>query len=75
MILERDKERRSLRTHCGTEAMSDAVAAQSGLALRGVPSLGHCGVAPWLCAAEGTQPLSRLALTLNLGLQIVNFII
>jgi len=28
MILERDKKRRSWRTPCGTEAMSDAVAAQ-----------------------------------------------
>ncbi|MFH0796822.1 MAG: NAD(P)/FAD-dependent oxidoreductase [Candidatus Omnitrophota bacterium] len=29
VILERDKERRRLRTPCGTEAMSDAVAAQT----------------------------------------------
>ena len=44
-ILERDKERRALRSHCTTEAMNDAVAAQkrpgpSGSAIFG--SLRRC---------------------------------
>jgi len=58
-----------------TQTMSDAVAAQKrpGPSV-GVPSLKHCGVAPRLCAT-GTKPSSRLALTLNLGLQIVNIIL
>ncbi|MFH0797384.1 MAG: homoserine O-acetyltransferase [Candidatus Omnitrophota bacterium] len=39
-ILERDKERRSLRTPCGTEAMSDAVAAQNRPGPSGSPIFG-----------------------------------
>ena len=74
VILERDKEQRVLRSKA-TQTMSDAVAAQKrpGPSV-GVPSLKHCGVAPRLCAT-GTKPSSRLALTLNLGLQIVNLIL
>ena len=74
MILERDKERRRLNSYT-IQAMRDAGAAQKHLAFQGVPSLGHCGVAPRPCAAVGTLPSSRLALTLNPGLQIVNFIV
>ena len=72
--MERDKEQRVLRSKA-TQTMSDAVAAQKrpGPSV-GVPSLKHCGVAPRLCAT-GTKPSSRLALTLNLGLQIVNIIL
>ena len=64
-----------MRTHCGAETMSDAVAAQKHLAFQGVPSLDYCGVVPYLCAVEGTQISSRLALTSNPGLQIDNFIL
>ncbi len=71
--MERDKEQRVLRSKA-TQTMSDIVAAQKQLALWGIPSLKHCGVAPWLCAI-GTKSSSLLALTSNLGLQIVNFII
>ncbi|MFH0797517.1 MAG: GTP-binding protein [Candidatus Omnitrophota bacterium] len=39
-ILERDKERRRLRTPCGTEAMSDAVAAQKRPGPSGNPIFG-----------------------------------
>ena len=56
---------------------------KSDLALWGVPSLGHCGVAPRLCAADTSSlvnpmtrgPVLRLALTSNPGLQIANFIL
>ena len=74
MILERDKERRSLHSLCTMQTMSDAVAAQKHLAFQGVPSFGYCDVAPHLCAAVGTEISSRLALTLNPGLQIDSFV-
>ena len=59
----------------GGEKEATQTQPKSNLALWGVPSLGHCGVAPRPCAAVGTPPSSRLALTSNLGLQIVNFIV
>ena len=55
--LERDKKRRRLSSHCTTQSMSDAVAAQSDLALRGVPSLSHCGVASRTMCRRGHTPL------------------
>ena len=92
--MERDKERRRLHNHCTIQAMASDFAAQKHLALRdgfptikvGVPSLGHCGVAPRPCATVGTPsaslvnpmtrgPVSCLVLTLNPGFQIDNFIL
>jgi len=84
------KERRRLNSYCTMQAMASDDAAQNDLALRdgfptikvGVPSLGYCGVAPRLCAADTSSlanpmtrgPVSHPALTSNPGLQIINFI-
>ncbi|MFH0796701.1 MAG: ComEC/Rec2 family competence protein [Candidatus Omnitrophota bacterium] len=72
-ILERDKERRSWRTPCGTEAMSDAVVAQKRPGPSGSPIFGSLRRCSSVMCRSGHRTFVAPCTTHNAGTPIRQF--